>query len=182
MFENKQKLTFQEDEKAIQINFGSQVIHVKNHLSLTDQGVLMGVYMEEFFSDSQTHVLEAEYKMVLAILDYCTDIEIDESTINVILSNFYVWEKIRKSIENYGEFRALLHRTIEEKKEKIRLNESIATSLKLIYDKFQNFVQDLVDSDITPEKIEQAKELAAVLKDSPIGDAIKIFKDGEKAR
>jgi len=178
MFEDKQKIDFPEVQVATITAFG-QTVRVKKSLSLVEQGVLAGVYMEDFFSTSPSRVLEAEYKLMLAIVDNCTDVEVndDDNIINGLLDNYDDVEKILKEIKNYSKFRALLRQTVEAKAEEIRLDATLGRNLALIYAKLQVFIEDLLDADVSDERIAQIKKMGEAIEGSPIGDAINLFKN-----
>lgn len=169
MYENKQKVTFGIPKDGEVVLGDGTLVYVKPYLELTDMAVLMSEYMEEFFKDSPTHVIQAEYKLILALLDACTSVEIDEKTIGGLLSNFKVLEEIKSKIKNYGEFRALLKQTVEEKKEQKRLELSLGKQIESVV----RFFTELSTLEITDENMANAKELVEILKDSPIKEILK---------
>lgn len=169
----KQKIEFKETEYQ-EVGFGKYKIKVKPYLSLADQMALTQVYLEEYFGKEQTRILESEYKLVYGIFDFCTDVNIESMTINGLLSNYKVWEEIKSKIKNYGEFRALLARTVEEVKESKRIEKSLGTVLESLFDRLSG----LLSTDISPESIEKVQQLLKDVEDSKIlKKATELYKD-----
>ncbi len=77
MLENKQQVTFKV-VGHIEVSFQDQVIKVKPYLSLTDQAAITAVYLENYFSGDASRVINSEFKLILAVLDFCTDIDIEK--------------------------------------------------------------------------------------------------------
>lgn len=169
----KQKFAFKNVDFA-EVNFNGQVIKIKPYLSLTDQAALLSVYLEEYFSKEESRIVEAEYKIVLGVLDFCTNIEISDLKMNDLFANYKLWDEIKKKISNYGEFRALVARTVDEIKETKRIEKSLGSVLEGIFDKLSN----LLNSDISPESIEKVQQLLKQVEESKIfKTATEIYKD-----
>jgi len=135
---------------------------------------LTQVYLEEYFAKDQTRILESEYKLVYGIFDFCTDVNIESMTINGLLSNYKVWEEVKSKIKNYGEFRALLARTVEEVKESKRIEKSLGTVLESLFDRLSG----LLSTDISPESIEKVQQLLKDVEESKIfKKATELYKD-----
>jgi len=173
MLNNKQDLEFKEPEYQ-EVVFGKYKIKVKPYLSLADQMALTQVYLEEYFGKEQTRILESEYKLVYGIFDFCTDVNIESMTINGLLSNYKMWEEVKSKIKNYGEFRALLARTVEEVKESKRIEKSLGTVLETLFDRLSG----LLSTDISPESIEKVQQLLKDVEESKIfKKATELYKD-----
>lgn len=173
MLENKQEIAFKEPEIQ-EVVFGNIKIKVKPYLSLTDQMTLLSIYLEEYFGKEQTRILESEYKLVFGILDLCTNIDVEKISLNSLLANYKFWEDIKAKIKNYGEFRALLARTIEEVKENKRIEKSLGNVIEGLVDKISN----LLNTDISPESIEKVQQLLKDVEESKIfSKATEIYKD-----
>lgn len=173
MLDNKQKIEFKEPEYQ-EVVFGKYKIKVKPYLSLADQMALTQVYLEEYFGKDQTRIIESEYKLVYGVFDFCTDVNIESMTINGLLSNYKVWEEVKSKIKNYGEFRALLARTVEELKESKRIEKSLGTVLESLFDRLSS----LLSTDISPESIEKVQQLLKDVEESKIfKKATELYKD-----
>lgn len=170
MLENKQQVTF----KAVGhvgVSFQDQTIKVKPYLSLTDQAAITAVYLENYFSDDASRVINSEFKLILAVLDFCTDIDIEKLSINDIMANFKLWKEINSKIVNYGEFRALLAKTIEEIKENKRIEKSLGNVVEKVIEFFNGL------GEISPEMLDKAKELLGDVEKSEVfKKAVNTFK------
>lgn len=170
MLENKKEITFK-PVSAADIIFQDQVIKVKPYLSLTDQIAILTTYLEEYFSSDVSAVMKSEFKLIMAVLDYATNINVEKLSLNDIMANFKLWKEINSKIVNYGEFRSLAARTIEEIKEQKRLEKSLGN----VAEKILEFVNNL--KEVSPEMLEKAKELLGDVEKSEVfKSAAKNFK------
>lgn len=173
MLENKQKIAFNEPELQ-EVTYGKIKIKVKPYLSLTDQLTLLSVYLEEYFSKEQSKIIESEYKLMFGVLDLCTDIDVETLNLDGLLSNYKIWEDVRSKVKNYGEFRALLARTVDEIKENRRIEKSLGSIIESLFDRLSN----LLNSEISPETIEKTQNLLKQIENSPVfKKASEIYKE-----
>lgn len=173
MLGNKQKIEFKEPEFQ-EVIYEKTKIKVKPFLSLTDQITLLTIYLDEYFSEEKERVLKSEYQLVFGVLDLCTNVNIEELSLDSLLSNYGVWENVKKKIANYGEFRALLARTIDEIKESKRLEKSLGSAIEGIFES----VQSILKTDISPESIEKLQQLLKDVDESKIFNKVtEIYKD-----
>lgn len=161
MLENKKQVTFKAVGYA-EVVFQDQTIKVKPYLSLTDQVAVLTAYLEEYFSSDASAVIRSEFKLILAVLDYCTDIDVEKLSLNDIMANFKLWKEINSKIVNYGDFRAWIAKTIEEIREQKRLEKSLGN----VVEKVLEFISNL--KDVSPEMLEQVKSLLADVETSKI--------------
>lgn len=168
-------------EKKVEIKFGliqasevifkDQTIKVKPYLSLTDQAAVLAIYLEEYFSPDASAIIKSELKLIMSILDYCTNIDVEKLSMNDIMANIKLWKEINSKIVNYGDFRALLARTIDEIKEKNRIEKSLGN----VIEKILEFVNNL--KDVSPEMLAQAKDLLGEVEKSEVfKKAVNTFK------
>lgn len=170
MLENKKEVTFKAVGHA-EVVFQEQTIKVKPYLSLTDQMAVLTAYLEEYFSPDASAVIRSEFKLILAVLDYCTDIDVEKLSLNDIMANFKLWKEINSKIVNYGDFRSLAARTIDELKEQKRLEKSLGN----VAEKILEFINNL--KDISPEMLDKAKELLGDVEKSEVfKKAVNTFK------
>lgn len=161
MLETKKEIEFKAVD-AVEVTFGNEKIKVKPYLSITDQVAILTVYLEEYFSNTNTGVINSEFKLILAVLDYCTDMDVEKLSLNNIMANYKLWKEINSKIVNYGDFRALLARTIEEIKEQKRIEKSLGN----IAEKVLEFINNL--KDVSPEMLEQVKSLLVDVEKSEV--------------
>jgi hypothetical protein len=143
-------------------------VMVKNHMSLMDMGSVALVYLDDYFSEDKNRVLYAEHSLMLAVLEYCTNIEVDKNTIPAMLSDYALWNEIKKRILNYGDFRYLLKQTVEEIKEETREKNSFGNQFEKVTEKIIALVDQLANTELTPESLESLKESLSEINSSPI--------------
>lgn len=161
--------------------YNSRMVEVKNYLSLLDQGILTQEYMDEYFSGKPSAVLEAEYNLQFHMIELCTNLDVDSFSPDEMLAHYSLLKSIKDKIKNYSDFRYLLKQMVEERKEKIRLENSLPMVIRNITDKAMEFLNGLEDLDFTDEKISQLKGLIDYANESPIlKESIDIFKKGKE--
>lgn len=167
---DKQKIALSKGESELSIlEIEGKTVFVKNYLSVLEQGIVAGVYLRSLMENNDpSRVIRAEHELMLAILDYCTNIEITEQTMEVLLSNFIHWERITKEIRNYSFFRALLKQTVEEIKEEKRMELSFGKQFEEISSKGLEFITKLSSADGSPEFVSRIQELLKQINESPI--------------
>lgn len=167
------------------IDIGDGVL-VKPFISEEDQRVMISVYLDEYFrdiGDSKYDYIRAENAFIVSVLEMNTNLEvIDGEKILVPLDNIFeywdFWEAVEGAIINYGDVRKKLYVTVEQRKEKIRLESSLPAVIRSVVDTVKIFLEDLADTDFSDEKMANIKELLAEVNASPVlKDAIDIFKN-----
>lgn len=161
MLETKKEIEFKSVD-AVEVTFGNEKIKVKPYLSMTDQVTILTVYLEEYFSNANTGIINSEFKLIMGVLDYCTDINVDKLSLNDIMANYKLWKEINSKIVNYGDFRAWIAKTIDEIREQKRLEKSLGN----VVEKILEFISNL--KDVSPEMLEQVKSLLADVEGSKI--------------
>jgi hypothetical protein len=170
----KQKVALSNTNTALsELEMGGKTVFVKNYLSIVEQGIVAGVYLDVFMKDSDpSKVIRAEHELMLAVLYYCTNIkttsETNDALLEFLLSNFSQWERITKEIKNYSSFRALLHKTVEEVKEEKRNGLSFGKQLEDVSNKILDFISKLSSADGSPEFVERMQNLLKQINESPI--------------
>ena len=194
MLDKKIKVAFG-NVSPTEIEFKGQTVKVKPFLSIDDQEVLRSTYMMEYFQESESHVLNAEYSLLAVMLELCTDIQLTEERegkehpllhVDDLLTNYGFLKVLRNSILNYSDFRALLRQSLDDEKEKRKDEYSIGKVLSDISDKAINALNAILEFDASDEALDKLREATKDIEGSPIlQEAIKIFKersnDEEKA-
>ena len=151
----------------IRTEFGKQgEFSIKPYLSLNDKLKLSEAYLNAIFKNDNadyTYAMkefEAEYAVIIGIVDLCTDLSIDDENNSGFenITSSGLWEFIRGQILNYVDFRIELENIFTRIREDSALNKSIGTT----FDKLANSVMDLVDkfanADISDEGMKKAAE------------------------
>lgn len=175
MLDKKIKIAFKEPDGVV-LDRG---ILVKPYLSRDDQEVLLSIYMASYFEESNiSHVLNAEYVLLVGIMELCTNVLVSEEgkdgksypsfQLNELLGDFSLVKSIRGAISNYGEFRALLKSTVEEEKEKRRLEGSLGKILSGFSDTALGFMDKISSLDLSDENLSNIRNTVGGLESSPI--------------
>lgn len=167
------------------IDIGDGVL-VKPFISEEDQKALTSIYLDEYFrdiGDSKYDYIRAENAFIASVLEMNTNLLLSEGDkILVPLDNVFehwdFWEAVEHAIINYGDVRKKLYVTVEQRKEKIRIEASLPSVIRSVVERVANFLEDLGDTDFSDSKMANIKELLAEVNASPVlKDAIDIFKN-----
>lgn len=170
---DKVKISFNEREWKKLDRWG---ISVKPYISLVDQMAIIEVYMGALFSDggdSASKYIMAENGLIANILELNTNIQLLDGD-NVLVSmdnifeNFELYTAIENSIVNMSDFKRRLLKSVEAKREEMRLATSIGFVLDDLYAKGTEYISKIVATEISPESMEQLKATMAELNMSPI--------------
>ena len=168
------------------IEIGDGGVLVKPFIGNEDQMTLISIYLDEYFKnaggDSKYDYLRAENAFIASVLEMNTNLELAQGkkvliSLDNIFEHWDFWEAVEGAIINYGDVRKKLYVTVEQRKEKIRLEESLPSAIRSVVDTVKNFLEDLM-TDLSDEKMANIKELLAEVNASPIlKEAIDIFKN-----
>jgi hypothetical protein len=124
-------------------------VQVKPFLSLEDKLKLIDAYLSAIFEDSEDKLsyaineIQAEYTVVLGIIDLCTNLSIDFAKDSEALDNIIgsrLWNEVISRISNYSDFRLELNNILSHIKEDIAVEKSLGVS----FDKVSMAVSELV--------------------------------------
>ena len=159
---------------------------VKPFISGEDQMTLISIYLDEYFrdiGDSKYDYIRAENAFIASVLEMNTNLLLSEGDkILIPLDNIFeywdFWEAVEGAIINYGDVRKKLYVTVEQRKEKIRLEASLFSAIRSVVDTVKSFLEDIAETDFSNEKMANVKELLAEINSSPIlKEAISVFKN-----
>jgi hypothetical protein len=151
----------------IRTEFGKQgEFQIKPYLSLNDKLKLSEAYLNAIFKNDDikyTYAMkefEAEYAVVIGIIDLCTDLSIDDENNNGFenITSSGLWEFIRGQIENYYEFRNELNNIFTHIREDITLEKSIGTTFDKLYEAVMGLINQFSNADISDEGMKRAAE------------------------
>ena len=188
---DKKAFTFG-DIKSDTFTHEGQVVEVIPYLSYEEMKTLAHTYMLELMRDSDTmggNILSAEFSLAANIVDLKTNVQMysdDEKPvfgIDQLLSHMELYTGTIQRIKNYNLFREILGKIVEQKKFEKEISVSLGNSFQLISARITNFLDDLVNANITDENISKIKELAEQVNGSPvIKEAISIFRNGQEEK
>jgi hypothetical protein len=191
MLDKKIKIAFGKGELE-EIDFMGNKIFVKRFLSIDEQEILRSLYMNEYFAGDAPHVINAEYTLLMGVIEMCTNIKLAEGTreednlsalihVDDMLANYSLVKKIRSAIDNYGEFRALLKLSVEERKESHRIEYSLGKQISNVSDKVMEALELISSFDASDENISRVQKLLENVETSPIMQEVaKAFSDKSK--
>jgi hypothetical protein len=155
--------------KTVEIEFNGQNIEVKPYFDFNEQFVLISTFLDNYFKESKfgssTDLLSATYTNMLAVLDFMTNIDVEQIKIDNVVGSG-LWDKIKESIKNYSDFESNLNDAIESKKQKS--NDVMGA--------IQSAIEKFTAMDISDEKLSETKELVKnlsnQLNNTPVGKLI----------
>lgn len=147
------------ETETTQIEYNGSFITVKDYLPVPNQISIINGYVERYFSEtpglitkSHSNILEAEYFLLLNVLEEMTDIDIDTTDMEVYEDDGLM-DKIFSHIKNYWSFKDKLYTIVEQMREEIRIENSVGVIIKELGEKLTKAIGDL--SSISPEEIEK---------------------------
>jgi hypothetical protein len=147
------------DFTPIKANFyfsGKEII-VNKFIGLQDKMTLLTIYSESFTNTGEdfiTRYTSAEYSLMLAIIDLCTNVDIAGIDVdNVICSEF--WEKVKKEIINYSELRNDIDKIIAN----IENEKSVGITIDKLYYKLSSFIDQVSKVDVSEGGIAKLKNM-----------------------
>lgn len=174
MFE-KQKLKL-ENKKNVRLDFDKFEILVKPYISLNDKISILRTYFDAFLSENDIIVayMQAEYSIVLQIIDLCTDIDIDNAGVDDLISSG-VWDKVVAEISNYWKLRQDIDTIVKFMREDSIAEKSVGTVIDNLSGKVLGLIDKLSQIDVSKEGFEilsqEIKKLGEI--ESPVLDAPK---------
>jgi len=182
----KKEFVFNQPElKIVEIN--GQEITVRPFLSLAEQLALINNYIDTYFTPDENNISKdeynlwgAEYALKLAIVDFCSSIEIKGAFENLLYGKGY--QEIENAIVNYWDFRELLDETVKNIKSQIIQKNSLASLVEkagLILNDLGESMKNFKPEDLNKLK-EAGKELISSINESPI--AKEVFADSERGK
>ena len=125
------------------------------YLSLESKLQIIEPYLESLFADANIakNYLIAEYSLMVSVVDFCTNIDIEDEDIIGKLVSTGLWDEIRKNIINYNEFRKELETIVEMRKEQ----DSVFSNLNDLIFRIGDFITNISQLDFSENGM---KELA----------------------
>lgn len=174
---DKVQISFKESEWKLLAKWG---ISVKPYVGLIDQMAIIDVYVKDLFSeegDVETNYIKAENGLIANILELNTNLKLVEEvegegrvlvSMDDIFSNWDMYVAVENAIVNMGDLKRRLLKTVEAKREDMRLKTSIGFVLDNLYAKATEYISHIVATEITPESLEALKGTMQELNLSPI--------------
>lgn len=154
----KQKIVL-ENKEPIVVNFNGVEILVNPYITLDDKIKLIKIYLDSYFSSGEFYLsyLSAEYSIVLAIMDLCTNIDITGIKVDEII-NSGLWDEIIPNITNYWEFKEDLGSVIKAMREDIVAQKSVGSVIENASNKISMIIDKMMEIDISQDGINKLIE------------------------
>jgi hypothetical protein len=153
---NKNKITIT-DNKSVNFLFNKESIEV-TPISLAKQVSIIKQYIVYYFFDGifVDNYFNAEWTLILSVVDACTNVPIIEESDNVDLDYLItsgLWEQIKAKISNYDEFRTNLNTVVKQISEQKALNKSLGVVFDKLVDQLFLFFDKIGKLDLSEEGI-----------------------------
>jgi hypothetical protein len=156
-----------ESKKEIEISFGDKKVLVLPFIPQSSKLDLAQQYISFMFEnpDMTSGYYQAEWAIILGILNDCTNIKVTENNIDSIISSG-LWDAIKAKIENYQEFRNDLRLVAKNAADQIALEKSFGQSFNKISNKIVEFLDNISKLDLSKEGVaELSKQLSPIVKE-----------------
>jgi len=173
-------------KKNESFDFLDKKIQVVGFIGIASQIILANIYLDAYFNPELKNIedmflsgwdyLGAENALMLAILDKLTNVTVFDENRSAMNVDYVVesglWYHVKTSIENYDEFRASLEVLVENAKQEELMQRSLGGVIDELTIKLVDFVNSLVDMDISDSGLEkiagQIAELSKSLENTPL--------------
>jgi hypothetical protein len=166
----KIRISFSDKESEITdtIKIGNKSVEVLTHISLPIQGILIQQYCEELTDITnpiEMRVLRANIKLYLSIINFMTNLEIEDIDdysfpLDDIVANG-TYDKILEKITNYRSFEKILNSSVELVFKDLYSKSNLGFKLESIIDKVEELLNKISGIDLDKDSI--AKLMQTVL-------------------
>ena len=148
-------LNFKEyEEPIVEEEWRGNAIKIKKYISEHDQIFLYKTYVDIYFenTDPTSRYLSANYSMVLAIINLCTNIDTKDIVLSDVISSG-LWALIRKNIVNYNYVMKDIEKLVEMISTEKKIEASLGYALESIVAKATAAIEN---SNISDENIKES--------------------------
>lgn len=171
----KIKLKLDNNEPTVKFSFNDSIVEVKKFLNIETKIIILQNYINTLFQDGvddgeyAINFVEAEYSIILAVVDKCTNIDISEIKPDSII-NSGLWDKIINNIDGYFDFMDEVDKLVEIYEAK----RSIGFVLDDLSKKLNGFLDNLSKMDMSKEGLDKLTKVLTESKEqiSAINDAV----------
>jgi len=136
--------------------YNEQLFLVSQTLPIKIQSDLVSLYISEYFGNEAIYInhIKAEEVLRLAIIDKCTNINIDDMTVDGIIMSG-VWGIIQKELPFYHELREMIECVVDHIQEEIAIQRSINGTLERIELAITEFLSNISELDLSVDGIKE---------------------------
>lgn len=152
-------------KKPVFFDYGTMTnIMVIPYISINNKRKIAEAYIASFFEEGKPgeftlNEIQAEYALILATVDLCTNLSVEFSEDFIKFDNLIasgLWDSIKDKIINYKEFREQLSDMVKHIREDIAVEKSIGSVFDKIFESITPLIEKLSVADISNEGIEKA--------------------------
>lgn len=151
------KINLQLDSLAWkQVFYNEQSFFVSQALPIKIETDLVSLYISEYFGSEAIYInyIKAEEVLKLAIIDKCTNINIDNIMVNDIVMSG-LWDTIQTEIPFYYKLRRTIERVVDRIEKEIATQRSINGTLERIELMIKEFLSNISELDLSVEGIKE---------------------------
>lgn len=165
------KLDFKNyEEPIVEEEWKENVIKIKKYISESDQVFLYKTFIDIYFEGTEytSRYLSANYSMVLAIVNLCTNIDTENIDMDKLISSG-LWALIRKNIVNYNYVMKEIDKLVDMVTKEKMIEAGLGYALTRVVQKLLETIEkvDLTDGNIA-ESIQKLLEGMESLKETGV--------------
>lgn len=136
--------------------YNEQFFLVSQTLPIKVETDLVSLYISEYFGNEAIYInhIKAEEVLKLAIIDKCTNINIDDITVNDIIMSG-LWDVIQKELPFYYELRNIVECVVDRIEKEIATQRSINGTLERIELAIKEFLNNISEIDLSVDGIKE---------------------------
>jgi hypothetical protein len=152
-------------KKPVFFDYGTMTnIMVIPYISINNKRKIAEAYIASFFEEGKPgeftlNEIQAEYALILATVDLCTNLSVEFSEDFIKFDNLIasgLWDSIKDKILNYKEFREQLSDMVKHIREDIAVEKSLGVVLDKVFSSIAPLIEKLSIADISDASIEKA--------------------------
>lgn len=141
------------------IEHEGQTVQVERYIPIAKKMILFRNYLQSYFrggdiadfNDDVSRYIDAQYSLILGIVDLCTSISIEDIDIDDLISSGW-WTQIRLAIKNYDEVRSDIFGLVKIATEREAMDKSMSSTFDNLAFGILNFINKL---DFSSDTIKQ---------------------------
>jgi hypothetical protein len=136
--------------------YNEQLFLVAQTLPIQTESDLVSLYISEYFGEEAIYInhIKAEEVLKLAIIDKCTNVNIDNVEVNDIIMSG-LWDIVEKELPFYYQLREMIDGAVDHIKEEIAIQRSINGTLQRIELAITEFLNNISELDLSVDGIKE---------------------------
>lgn len=154
---------------------------VKPFISTIDEQAIIQVYIQDLFNENgkiEENYIKAERGLTANLLELNTNLLLvsDDGNgnqeivvpLDKIYEHYDLYQAVENSIINIGDFKRKLLKTVEMKREEMRLKNSLGFALEDLYNKVASFLENIAKNGFSEEDAKRVKETIGEIEKSEV--------------